>query len=398
MKSRILCAALHIFQLLQTAQSTPDYVVTTIRHVNETSANIGQFVKASGQTSRAFYEGLLFVNNHAAISVLHSNGTIQTLAGSRKKGYNDGPALTALFEKIEGVEADDAGNLYIADAGNNAIRMLDNMGFVSTIAGKPTTKPELERSGGDQGLLNGPSDVLLRRRPCSLLVSDLGNHRLLSISLPASSCVSSTDDGWTWFDCFAVSILVVAGCLLWELLLRTFPTWSDALVAGTRNVYQRFFTRGAGEYAPPRDLLYDVEAPPLIHVAEQEQAPSTDTISSSPEHQTTVQIVQEAAPEETPEDAALAAAGRSASPSPPIPISTPPGVSIEQLEGSPLQAGASSQIFSMSPEGWEKVEEEVKSSPEATASHFVPASTDTLREDYFADLNPLRKEKTEGKD
>lgn len=55
-------------------------------------------------------------------------------------------------------------------------------------------------------------------------------------------------------------------------------------------------------------------------------------------------------------------------------------------------------MFSMSPEGWEKVGEEVKSSPEATVSHFAAESTDTLREDYFADLNPLRQEGTEKTD
>lgn len=83
------------------------------------------------------------------------------------------------------------------------------LGVVSTIAGKPITKPNMPGSGDDNILLNGPTDVLLRRRPCSLLVSDLGNHRLLSISLPASSCVSSNDgDGWLLFDYLASTAYV----------------------------------------------------------------------------------------------------------------------------------------------------------------------------------------------
>lgn len=48
-------------------------------------------------------------------------------------------------------------------------------------------------------------------------------------------------------------------------------------------------------------------------------------------------------------------------------------------------------MFSMSPEGWEKLGDEAKGSPEATASQFERGGAEALREDYFADLDPLKQ-------
>jgi uncharacterized protein (TIGR03437 family) len=66
-----------------------------------------------------------------------TNGTIATVAGNVGQGYSgDGLAATAAeLTTPMGVATDSSGNLYIADTGNNAVRMVNAGGFISTVAG-----------------------------------------------------------------------------------------------------------------------------------------------------------------------------------------------------------------------------------------------------------------------
>ncbi|HEV8042147.1 MAG TPA: hypothetical protein VGP62_24930 [Bryobacteraceae bacterium] len=67
-----------------------------------------------------------------------ADGNIHTIAGTPKsQGYAGdlGPAASALLNNPTGVAADTAGNIYIADAGNLLVRMVDAFGVISTIAG-----------------------------------------------------------------------------------------------------------------------------------------------------------------------------------------------------------------------------------------------------------------------
>ena len=71
--------------------------------------------------------------------VFLSNGTASTLAGrAATTGFVDGPATAARFNSLFGVAADAAGNLYVSDHNNHAIRALWVNGSVTTIAGNGT--------------------------------------------------------------------------------------------------------------------------------------------------------------------------------------------------------------------------------------------------------------------
>jgi sugar lactone lactonase YvrE len=65
-----------------------------------------------------------------------SNGIITTLAGNGKAGYSgdNGPAASAQLSLPSGVAVDTAGNLHIADTGNQRVRKISN-GLITTIAG-----------------------------------------------------------------------------------------------------------------------------------------------------------------------------------------------------------------------------------------------------------------------
>jgi DNA-binding beta-propeller fold protein YncE len=83
--------------------------------------------------------GNIFVADHYnnVIRMIAPGGAVTTLAGvAGAGGYQDGPTAGALFSQPYGIATDAAGNVYVADSGNNAIRMITiSTGLVSTVAG-----------------------------------------------------------------------------------------------------------------------------------------------------------------------------------------------------------------------------------------------------------------------
>src|SRR5271157_2304177 len=76
-----------------------------------------------------------FSNNR--VRKVTPGGTITTLAGNGLAGYagDGGPATGAQLTTPMGVATDSSGNVYIADTGNNAVRMVNSSGIISTVAG-----------------------------------------------------------------------------------------------------------------------------------------------------------------------------------------------------------------------------------------------------------------------
>jgi len=88
------------------------------------------------------------------------------LSGAAAWG-DGGPATSARFASPMGCALDSAGNLYIADTGENRIRELSAKGVVSTVYGTR-----------DSTILNGPQSVAVALDG-SLLIADTGNGRVL---------------------------------------------------------------------------------------------------------------------------------------------------------------------------------------------------------------------------
>lgn len=88
---------------------------------------------------------------------------VNTLAGSNS-GFIEGNGALAKFSFPTGVCRDAAGNLYVADEGNNRIRKITPDGMVSTLAGS-----------GLFGSINGPGTSARFRSPYSLCVDSSGN-------------------------------------------------------------------------------------------------------------------------------------------------------------------------------------------------------------------------------
>jgi len=111
-------------------------------------------------------------------------GIISTVAGNGATAFSGdgGLATSASLNFPLGIALDSAGRIYIADAGNNRIRMIDAGGIITTVAGNAT-----EGFSGDGGLaisaaLNIPSDVALDGAG-NLYVADAGNNRIRAVNL-----------------------------------------------------------------------------------------------------------------------------------------------------------------------------------------------------------------------
>lgn len=102
-----------------------------------------------------------------AIRVITPAGVVSTLAGSRQAGYRDGAAERALFNAPLGVAVDAKGVVYVADGFNNAVRMITPAGAVSTVAGSGSPSTD--------GHVDGESTRALFSMPVAIAVDGAGN-------------------------------------------------------------------------------------------------------------------------------------------------------------------------------------------------------------------------------
>ncbi len=97
------------------------------------------------------------------------SGMIITIAGNGQRGFSGdgGPATQANLAYPQGLALDRTGNLYVADAYNYRIRMVDTGGIITTIAGNG----ERENNNGD----GGPATQATVHDPAGLTVDSAGN-------------------------------------------------------------------------------------------------------------------------------------------------------------------------------------------------------------------------------
>jgi type IX secretion system substrate protein len=114
-------------------------------------------------------------------------GIITTFAGSGAPGHTSGysgdggPATAAKFNDPIAVAIDASGNTYIADMISHVIRKVNTSGIISTIAGNGTQGFAGDGGPATAALLNYPSDLKFDSHG-NLFIADKGNERIRVIN------------------------------------------------------------------------------------------------------------------------------------------------------------------------------------------------------------------------
>jgi uncharacterized protein (TIGR03437 family) len=128
--------------------------------------------------------GNVYISDTVSNKILKvsSSGTITTFAGNGSITFagDNGPATKASFFTPLGVAADNSGNVYIADSLNNRVRKVDAGGAITTVAGNGT--PSFSGDGGpaaSAGVWN-PSAVAVDTAG-NLYIAEAGNNRVRKV-------------------------------------------------------------------------------------------------------------------------------------------------------------------------------------------------------------------------
>ncbi len=218
--------------------------VTPAGLVSTFAGTAGAFGTADGAGSAARFSGpgglaagasgILAVTDNNAIRTITPAGVVSTVAGVPGVfGSADGTAAAASFRQPSGVAVDGAGNIFVADSGNNTIRRVTPGGVVTTIAGV----------AGVLGSTDGAAGAALFGYPMGVAVDGIGNlyvadNQNNAIRQGASAGLPSIDTSNAWLGNLSARAYLQGG--------------SSLAIAG-------FVTEGPGEKA----LLVRADGPAL---------------------------------------------------------------------------------------------------------------------------------------
>ena len=133
-------------------------------------------------------QGNIFVadyGNSLIREIVAASNTVKTYAGNGYVGYVDGDAVkTAEFNGPSGVAIDASGNLFVTDRNNNVVRKITSAGVVSTVAGTKTpgyVNGTVNTTTGAYASFRNPSSLVLDKSG-NIYVADLGNSAIRMIT------------------------------------------------------------------------------------------------------------------------------------------------------------------------------------------------------------------------
>jgi sugar lactone lactonase YvrE len=109
-----------------------------------------------------------------------ADGIITTIAGTGATGYtgDNGPAVLATFSSLKGLAVDGEGNIYIADSGNNVVRMINKeTGKIITVAGNGTAGYSGDGGPAANSQLSSPLGVAIDGKG-NLYIADSQNSAI----------------------------------------------------------------------------------------------------------------------------------------------------------------------------------------------------------------------------
>ncbi len=251
----------------------PDISNHRIRHINKNgiirtvagngmvgfTGDLGQGQAASLNSPAAVTgdrNGNIYIadSGNNAIRLLRPTGIITTIAGTGVRGSSGdgGPATVARLANPRGIWFDSIrGELYIAETGGHRIRKIDSEGIITTVAG--IGEPGYSGDGGPatEAMLNSPSTIALDDAGI-LYIGDDGNRRVRRVfpqgaTAPGDPCAVSTSTRSSYFR--------AEGGVARALIL----TGTDCAVnVGSLANWIKVITGGEGRGS--RELIFEISA------------------------------------------------------------------------------------------------------------------------------------------
>jgi sugar lactone lactonase YvrE len=166
---------------------TPAGVVTTIAGTSQTGENDGtgsgaRFTQPPGLTLDG--NGILYVVEDAINSIrrVTTAGVVTRIAGyPHWVGSTNGTGMASRFDSPMDVAADGAGNLYVADSGNNMIRRIAPGYVVTTWAGNHMRRGKTDGQAVGAAAFRSCKGVAVDPAG-NLYIADTGNHTIRKIT------------------------------------------------------------------------------------------------------------------------------------------------------------------------------------------------------------------------
>lgn len=156
----------------------PQWVVSTLAGSGTAGFADGPAASAKFNNPQAVsvdVGGVVYVADTAnhRIRQIALDGTVSTIAGDGTAGLTDGVVTQARFNSPRGLAVDQNGNIYVADTGNAAVRLITSAGQVTTLAGDGTIG-----STDFPPRFDCPSGVAVNGSTVYVYLADKGNHRI----------------------------------------------------------------------------------------------------------------------------------------------------------------------------------------------------------------------------
>jgi sugar lactone lactonase YvrE len=185
-----------------------------VREVSHASATIatfaGGFLGDGGAATAAILaapadaavdsSGDIFIadtNDNRVREVNRATGAITTVAGNGGAGYggDNGQATAAMLDAPDAVALDSAGNLYIADSGNNRVREVNlSSGLITTVAGNGTAGFSGDGGAATAAEISSP-DALAVDGSGHLFIADANNYRIREVNLSSGAITTVAGGG-----------------------------------------------------------------------------------------------------------------------------------------------------------------------------------------------------------
>jgi uncharacterized protein (TIGR03437 family) len=197
------------------------------------------------------------------------DGTISAVAGIGYEGYtgDGGPALNARLKSPRGCAVDSAGNIYIADMANHAVRMVTTDGNIYTIAGNGTAGFSGDGGPSQQAVLHLPYAVAVDAQG-NVYVADTGNNRIRRLK-PAVPFLGELTQTLGWANAASLqsgpvapgSVISVFGAGLGPLDALTATLQSSTILANRLGDTQVFFDKTPAALFYVQDSQINAQVP-----------------------------------------------------------------------------------------------------------------------------------------